>query len=299
MVALTYSRPNLTEYETGILALPFGGFFMVYSVQELDVKYFVKVRCSTDAKQTFLTWTGAIYSFVPEEQRKRLFKIIGMNVGRCIPNPDGSWEFTSRELTYYLDPSTGEILRTWENPWTGETVPVIHVANKLVQGHLKGTYPAEMKDDITALVFNLFPSYPNPLSEEKFAEYSPNPTYQAAELFKFIVPTQELLDPETVSISQPIISWDRIGPWLPWMKMGNKPGYLIYSAWGSKVESFTELPQLLQDEMNTRVPLYKNAPESSLDDEDFTSWSYFKAHFEEYLRGDDFPIPEPEQESSL
>lgn len=269
---------------------------MAYSVQELDVKYFVKVRCSTDAKQTFLTWTGTIYSFVPEEPRKRLFKILGMNVGRCIPNQDGSWEFTSRELTYYLDPSTGEILRTWENPWTGETVPVIHVANKLVQGHLKGTYPAEVKGDLTTLVFNLFPSYPNPLNEEKFAEYSPNPTYQAAELFKFIVPTQELYNPETVSIAQPIISWDRIGPWLPWMKMGNKPGHLIYSAWGSKVESFTDLPQLLQDEMNTRVPLYKNAPESSQDDEDFTSWTYFKEHFEEYLRGDVFPVPESEEE---
>lgn len=268
---------------------------MVYSVQEIDVKGFVKVRCATDARQTFLTWTGTIYSFVPNEQRKRLFKILGMSAGRCIPNEDGSWEFTSRELTYYLDPDTSEILRTWENPWTGERLPVVHVANNLVQGHLKGCYPAEVKGDITTLVFNLFPSYPNPLSDEKFMDYSPNSNYQAAELFKFTVPTEELFNPDITSVSRLIISWDRIGPWLPWMKMGNKVGHLIYSAWGSKVESFTELPQLLQDEINTRVPLYKNAPQSPSAQEDVTSWTYFKQHFEAYLAGEVFPVPETEE----
>jgi hypothetical protein len=28
-----------------------------------------------------------------------------------------SW---GKELTYYLDPKTGEKLTTWDNPWTGE-----------------------------------------------------------------------------------------------------------------------------------------------------------------------------------
>jgi hypothetical protein len=28
-----------------------------------------------------------------------------------------------------LDPKTNEIVDRWQNPWTGETVEVIHVAN--------------------------------------------------------------------------------------------------------------------------------------------------------------------------
>lgn len=268
---------------------------MVASIQEFDAKEWVKVRSSLDGTQTFLTWTGSIYAFVPNEPKKRLFKIVGMSVSRCIAKEDNSWDFISRELTYYLEPSSGEILYKWENPWTGETLSVIHVANNPVQGYFKGSFPAQVHGDITTFVFDLFPSYPNPLAEdERFVDYSPNSTYQAAELFKLTVPTEELLNPEKTSVSKLNLSWDRIGPWVPWMKMGNRAGHLIYSAFGSKVDSFTDLPQLLQDEINNRVPLYKNAPESFSDQEDMTSWLYFRQHFEAYLSGDDFPVPEPE-----
>ena len=268
---------------------------MINEVKEFDTKQWVKARASLDGNQSFLTWTGSIYAFVPNEKRRRLFGIAGMSVSRCIANPDDTWEFTSRELTYYLDPNTGEILHKWENPWTGETLTVMHVANNPVEGHFKGTFPAQVNGEITTFVFDLFSTYPNPLAEDpKFAAYSPQATYQAAELFKLTVPTQELLDPEVVSVSKMLISWDRIGPWVPWMKMGNIPGHLIYSANGLKVKEIAELPQVLQDEINTRVPLYKNAPKAPLDS-DMTSWTYFKKHFDAYLAGERFPLPAAEE----
>ncbi len=93
-----------------------------------------------------------------------------------------------------------------------------------------------------------------------------------------------------------MLAWDRIGPWVPWMKMGDRSGNLIYSAWGGKVASVAELPQLIQDEMNTRVPLFKNAAKSILDKDDVTSWIYFKQHFDAYLKGEKFPIPVEEVE---
>jgi len=36
----------------------------------------------------------------------------------------------------YLNLQTGEILNRWQNPWTGETVGVIHVANDPVNVRL-------------------------------------------------------------------------------------------------------------------------------------------------------------------
>ncbi len=271
---------------------------MVAQIQEFDASHWVKTRSSIDPTQsTFLTWTGKIYAFIPGEKRKLLFKILGMSVSRCILTEEGSWDFTSRELTYYLDPETGEARRKWENPWTGETVPVMHVANNPVQGHFQGQFPAPVEGDRTTFVFDIFPTYPNPLAEDpKFAQYSPQPTYQAAELFKITVPTADLFNPELPSVSQLQLSWDRIGQWLPWMKMGASPGHLIYSAYGSKVNGFTELPQLLQDEINSRIPLYRNAPKSFLDGEDMTSWVYFQRHFDAYLADETFPLPEAENE---
>ncbi|MBH8566818.1 DUF1838 domain-containing protein [Nostoc sp. CENA67] len=270
---------------------------MVAQFKELDAQQWVKTRSSLDPSQsTFVIWTGKIHSFIPQEERKLLFKMLGLSISRCIPIAEGSWYFTSRELTYYLNPQTSEILRKWENPWTGEILPVIHVANNPVQGQFKGKFPAQVEGDTTTFVFDIFPTYPNPLAEDpQFAEYSPQATYQAAELFKLAVPTADLLNSELPSVSQLRLSWDRIGQWLPWMKMGDRPGNLIYSAAGSKVDSFTELPQLLQDEINNRIPLYKQAPKTYLDGEDMTSWLYFQKHFQAYLAGEIFPLPEAEE----
>jgi hypothetical protein len=270
---------------------------MVAEIKNLDAQYWVKTRSSLDPnRSTFLIWTGSIYAYIPGEKRNRLFKMMGMSVCRCIPTEEGSWDFTSRELTYYLHPETGEILRKWENPWTGELLTVMHVANNPVQGLFKGKFPAQIDEDDTTFVFDLFSTYPNPLAEDpKFADYSPNPTYQAAELFKLTSPTKELLNPETISVSKLQLCWDRMGPWVPWMKMGDRSGQLIYSAYGRKVSGFEELPQLLQDEINTRVPLYKNAPKAFIDGEDITSWLYFQKHFDSYLAGETFPLLQPEE----
>ncbi|WP_414752506.1 DUF1838 domain-containing protein [Anabaena sp. CCY 9910] len=270
---------------------------MVAQIQELDAQHWVKTRSSLDPNQsTFLTWTGKIYALIPGEKRKLLFKMVGVSVSRCLPTNEGSWDFTSRELTYYLNPENDDILRKWENPWTGETVPVLHVANNPVQGHFKGKFPAQVEGETTTFIFDIFPTYPNPLAEEsKFAEYSPHPTYQAAELFKLTVPTADLFNAELSAVSQLKLSWDRIGQWLPWMKMGDRPGNLIYSAFGSKVNGLTELPHILQEEINTRVPLYKQAPKTFSDGEDMTSWLYFQKHFQAYLAGDIFPLPADEE----
>ncbi len=270
---------------------------MVASIQEFDARDWVKVRNSLDGEQAVLIWTGAIYSFIPGEKKQKLFKIVGMSVSRCIACGENAWDFTSRELTYYLDPETGEILHQWQNPWTDEVLTVMHVANNPVQGHFKGKFPAKVDGDITTFAFDLFSHYPNPLAEDKrFAEYSPNPTYQAIELFKLTVPTQELREPDRVSVSNVILAWDRIGPWVPWMKMGDKAGQLIYSATGSKVNNFADWPQVLHDEVSHRIPLFKEAPKAYLEDrEDVTSWIYFKQNFDAYLAGERFPLPVSEE----
>lgn len=266
---------------------------MVTKIRNFEAQHWVKTRSSLDHSQsTFLVWTGKIYAFVPEGKRNCLFSMLGMNVSRCIPTEEGCWDFTSRELTYYLDPKTGERLHKWENPWTKELVTVMHVANDPVQGCFKGTFPAQVDEDNTTFVFDLFSTYPNLLATDpKFSEYSPNPTYQSAELFKITVPTQDLLNPKIQSVSKLQLSWDRIGPWVPWMKMGNLPGHLIYSAYGCKVAGVSDLPPLLQDEITNRLPLYKNAPKSYLEGEDMTSWLYFQKHFDAYLAGKTFPLP--------
>ena len=74
--------------------------------------------------------------------------------------------------------------------------------------------------------------------------------------------------------------------------MGQRSGHLIYSALGKKVKGFDDLPAILKKEIETRVPLFKDAPPAKLEDAEMTSWQYFKHHFEAYQQGATFPIPE-------
>lgn len=265
--------------------------------RQFPASAFVKVRAATDGDQSYLVWQGALYSLVPGEPKRHLFNLVGMSVARCPQTPAGDWDFTSRELLFYLDPKTDEILHRWHNPWTEESVPVMHVANSPVQGHFGQDrwFPADVTGDITTFTFNLFPFYPNPLAEDPiFADYSPQTHYQAVELFKLTVPTVDLEDPAATTVSRLLLSWERIGPWLPWMKMGHRPGQLIYSTSGHKVSDFAALPTLLQTQLNERVPLFKQAALQKLDVEDMTSWENFKQNFQAYLRGEEFPLPQVE-----
>ncbi|CDN10127.1 hypothetical protein RintRC_3732 [Richelia intracellularis] len=66
---------------------------------------------------------------------------------------------------------------------------------------------------------------------------------------------------------------------------------MIYSGYGSKVNSFEELPELLQEQLSNNVPLYKEAAKGFLYVEDITSWLSFQLHFEDYLAGKTFPFP--------
>ena len=260
-----------------------------------EARDWVKTRNSTAGEQAFLSWSGSVYAFLPGEPKTHLFNIVGMNVSRCLDNGDESWDFVSRELTYYLDPETDEILHSWKNPWTGETLTVMHVANNPVQSRqpFEGEYEATVDGDFATFKFDLFSSYPNPLGNDaQFVDYSPQSLYQAVELFKLTVPTQELRDPNITSISQVLLAWDRLGPWVPWMKMGDRPGQLIYSAIGRKIAGFDELPQLLQEQINSRIPAYRHAPNARIDSENITSWRYFKRHFDAYLAGKEFPLPD-------
>ena len=51
-----------------------------------------------------------------------------------LENIEVGYRLISREGMLYLDFDSGEVLRTWVNPYTGETVDVIHVANDPVNG---------------------------------------------------------------------------------------------------------------------------------------------------------------------
>ena len=250
--------------------------------------------------QTISVFSGMAYSYVPQEEQKDLFKLEGMNICRCFQDDNDDWWFTSRELMYYVDIDSGEPIYEWENPWTGETVNVNHVANNPVMGGFgpgDGEFPLDtvMNGKIATSVQDINLYYPNPMAhQEHFMEYSPQDWYEGGEFFKWFIDADELKT-EGPSISdKAYYAWSRTSQWLPWMKMGDRPGTLLYSTTGSVVDSIDDLPPYMVKDIRERLPLYANAPKCVLDMEDETSWTYFMKNFDAYLNGDQFPVPAPD-----
>jgi Protein of unknown function (DUF1838) len=261
--------------------------------QMMGTKELVKTRCATDGSDTYIEWNGSVYAFVPQEKQQKLFDIIGMSVARCLQNQEGKWFITSRELAFYLDPKTGQILNRWQNPWTKEVVPVVHVANNPVQSPLSVKSPVKISRETAIFSFDLLLTYPNVLATDpKFRNYSSEPLYQAGDFFKFIVPVEQLTNSSLTTATDVSGSWTRVSPWLPWMKMQGKSGQLVYSTSLKKTSQFEELSPLIQQQISTRLPIYRSAPKCFLDAKNETSWTYFQKHYDRYLQGAQFPIPE-------
>lgn len=265
------------------------------TAQSVPLADFIRVRCSQDGAETFTQWRGKAYAQPENQPQKEVFELLGMNVARCLANADGTWSLMSRELQLYLDPATHKVLHRWTNPWTSEEVPVVHVANNPVQNRLPDTpYEPVIDNGIATFSQDVPLTYPNALaSDPRFADYSAQPMYQAVEMFKFHLPVEEFERNRAASLGQVALSWTRIGPWLPWMKMKGIRGGLIYSVSGTKLARFEDLDARLQEEILTRVPAYRHAPGCWLATRNQTSWSYFAKNFDAYLRGERFPLPAP------
>ena len=249
-----------------------------------------KTTCGTlEAGVTrFGVWQGKAYSRVPGERDRHLFNLIGVNTRQCadVQDPDKGEGFrsVSREVMLYLDPETGALLDQWENPWTGQTVEVLHVANDPVNMRAPrfATDGGEMKQRrygdllVSASEVPLF--YDNPLGGD-FQDYVGG-TYHAMEIFDTFYPADELLDSKR-RLERSWIAWIRVAQWLPWMEMGSRPGLMVFNATGSSTFERGSIPEPLRSVLKDRYPSYFEPP--PLDDPrpNETSWTVFRKHIEQ------------------
>jgi hypothetical protein len=250
-----------------------------------------------DGEECFYTWQGNVFSRVPGEKDRLLFTYEGMNVRASktvIDSVKGyGWQHVSREYLIYMDPKTKEITRTWKNPWSNEDCEVVHIANDPVNGRgpsfadPKGAKPYKLQGRIQDGYFMQLSEIPlfytNPLAGE-YQDYVGG-TYQAMEIFNTTVPVKELLDGNKDRADDCLISWTRVSKFLPWMKMGDRSGQLIFSGIGKKVRSFDDLPDALKKEILAVAPEYQHAPPTDDKRPNETSWTYFKKVMEKKKTG--------------
>lgn len=240
----------------------------------------VKLRCSLDPQQEeILWWAGTLFAQEPGKKAAPLMGFEGYNICRAEKQSDGVWRLYTRELTFYRDLKTGKIIDSWDNPLSGERNEVVQVANDPVNTVLNAPgrplhLPWVEAGDEVMLTLNIPLAYPNPLQPAEFPAESSGPTYMGSEHFMFFAPRAAMEDPALKSV--PVTyGWTRVGPWLPWMKLGTRPGSLLYIAQGNKRASVDELPADIRELVRSKYPEYARAPETWVQP-NMTSWSYYK-----------------------
>lgn len=198
------------------------------------------------------------FSKNPKRHGARLFGFEGYNVRSLTSHPDDDTLFySSREIVFYTDMETGEVVTKWDNPFTGETVPVVPVMNEFMDGVRKTTRyaspgrPMEERGLNFASNADVFPNYNlrEQYDQTDNMNVINNGQYTSAELFDFYTPKSAvaelkcadsfLQNPENDDsrneqcpggaekwldwAPRSTVSWTRIGPWLPWMGMSEIP----------------------------------------------------------------------------
>lgn len=257
-------------------------FDLAKPVDYLDA--FTRMRGDSKGGETLFHWTGTVYSWIPGEKRRELFSFEGYNLARTIPGEAG-FKLLTREAAFFQDPQTGEILENWRNPFTGSEVPVIQIWNDPVNQdmdfgaemlpYIHKMIPSTDLGDQLAFHMDIFPFYTSPLPRKDFPEYSQADTYQAAEFFQFFVKKSDLANRSLSSVPT-TITWNRVSPWMPFMKMGDRPGNLIFVCRGQKLKGgFAALPEQIKDYVNAKHPEFATAP-TEWSEPNETSWTYFR-----------------------
>lgn len=261
---------------------------MLYNLDSAkdNMDAYVKMRASLDtSKESVFYASGAVYAYDPEKPWKHVFNFEMYNIARMQKMAgDSGWRLITREMLVYKDPKTGEILKTWKNPWTNEEVEVIPVWNDPVnQTFAYGSFlvPFERLGNGRICLYNDVPlSYPSPLKKAEYPNNSRSDVYQGAEMFNFFMSEKDLQNKKLKSVNADI-SWTRFSDFLPWMKMGARPGNLLYQSRGYKLQNgWEDLPQNLKDFVLANKPEYQHAP-SVYTKPNMTSWRYFKKVMEE------------------
>jgi hypothetical protein len=193
---------------------------------------------------------GLMYGRIGTQRLIPLFGYTGTGIMHSKIDDDGNMWIRGKETGYFTDLATGDILETWDNPWTGDTVEVFNFYNPAMGGKLTAEMPrfamGAAKDDATlmnegthvdqsgmvpfVLPFDTFGDdlmlawdyaheYTNPVTPEHWPKASTGPRISPSEHFTFSMSLEQMQDRSEASIRYQA-GFSRLSQWWPWMRMG-------------------------------------------------------------------------------
>jgi hypothetical protein len=256
---------------------------------DVNFNAMLKIRGDIAEKDFFFAFPGVAWAMVPQEGNYKCFQTFGIGAGR-IEKVGEDWRIYNREVVYYLDPDTGEILTEWSNPLLGgKKVEVFHIANDPVNGVFKRQgswvlsppYPYIAYGDDIVFQWDFFIYRQADMQRAEYPLYSSGDMDQHAELWGIQGRKSDVLNPDITS-GQCTLSWSRVAGWVPFMEMGNSPGNMVFHSHCVKLlGGVTELPRYILDYTEKHYPKYLSAPTEWNGPQMTSQYEEFRKHIDE------------------
>ena len=256
-------------------ALDFGGAFDPKKAEHNTLAFCKLMSDTRDGVETCGYFKGDVLGYLGGGRRlEPLFGYEGFGMTRTFQVGEYAWRKLHKEVAYYTDLKTGEVMDAWRNPMLDETVKVVHVHNDVVNSNWAPTYsfgvgpqkvvfpfvfPWLVMGDNAVVDFGVNTAHEAVLKPDKWPRESHGEMTQVLEAIQIHTRVSELVDPKQTAV-QATGSWQRISPWLPWMLMGQRPGHLFYKTVTRRMSEGVEgLPRHIREYTAAHYPDYFTA----------------------------------------
>ncbi|MFK8017537.1 MAG: DUF1838 family protein, partial [Gammaproteobacteria bacterium] len=186
-----------------------------------------------------------------------------------------------REVGFYTDLKTGDVLEEWHNPLIDEKVRVVPIANdpfnfKITPYILAGPSYGGLNDnkvaklpfrlpwrevgnDTVSMRTGIHLYYPSALDPEKWPRESSGKMNRVSEMFSYVIDREQLANASRTGITYSG-AWGRITPWLPWMLMGQADGHCYYDCMMGAYDDMSALSPKVRAYAEKNFPKYFDAP---------------------------------------
>ncbi|MFQ5634622.1 MAG: DUF1838 family protein [Gammaproteobacteria bacterium] len=190
---------------------------------------------------------GTIFGIVGENAPLPLVRFQGWEVYWVRPVENDAFELTGHTVTFFYDVDTGEMLDTFDNPYTGRTNEVTasvqgggagYGFNYSVDGVRPTRFLDRMPDKPLLLQWSSVRDVIWMHAETAYPPGLPQPRKQRQTMFASLEDfTNPVIDNLPATFSATVFeNWPR------WMDMGDEPGHVIWHAAGAKIDSLDDLP---------------------------------------------------------
>ena len=212
---------------------------------ESALNAYIKLRGSTAKETVYQAYEGDIFLVADGQVGIPLAGFRGIQKSHWQPHPEGGYVNQDYDVGVYVDYETRVPLDIWTNPLTGRTVDVVHYRGGPSGGHFRvNAEEADVYSNLsggrwTTLGNQLWHTSSNwgrrsnPLQPDDWPLASAGESILGSMSLSFAGRVDEVVDPELHQVPA-LQLWTNSVSWMPWMEMGQRPGFNLWRWVGAK-----------------------------------------------------------------